>query len=181
MKKLLIGISLLTLTIMATGCGSGPTATLKTTMGDIKIELFKEKAPETVKNFVELAKAGKYENVPFHRVINDFMVQTGDFENKNGTGGHSYKGPGTYLEDEFGEGLEHVYGTVSMANAGPNTGGSQFFIVDAPKGTDWLDGHHAIFGIVKDMKVVEKISEVEKDVMDRPKEEVLILSVEINE
>ena len=167
---------------MATGCKKGnTTAVLKTSMGDIEIELYQNEAPETVKYFVELAKAGKYENVPFHRVINDFMVQTGDFENKNGTGGHSYKGEGTYLEDEFGKGLEHVYGAVSMANAGPNTGGSQFFIVDAPKGTDWLDGHHSIFGIVKDMDVVEKISEVDVNAMDNPLEEVLILSVEIND
>jgi len=167
---------------MATGCSKGKTiAVLKTSMGDIEIELYQKEAPETVKNFVEHAKAGRYEEVPFHRVINDFMVQTGDFENKNGTGGYSYRGEGTSLEDEFGKGLEHVYGSVSMANAGPNTGGSQFFIVDAPNGTDWLDGKHAIFGIVNDMDIVEKISEVDVNGMDNPLEEVLILSVEIND
>lgn len=128
------------------------------------------------------ANEGNYDGVPFHRVIEDFMVQTGDFENKNGTGGYSYEGPGKYLKDEFGEGLSHKYGAVSMANAGPNTGGSQFFIVQKQDGTNWLDGKHAIFGYAFDgMDVVDEIAGVETASMDRPKNEIVIESVEISE
>ncbi len=134
-------------------------ATIKTEEGEIKMFLYTEEAPETAKNFIEHANAGKYNDVPFHRIINDFMIQTGDFENQNGTGGYSYKGAGTSLVDEFGEGLEHLKGAVSMANSGPNTGGSQFFIVQAKDGTDWLDGKHAIFGFVYEgLDVVDKIA-----------------------
>lgn len=157
-------------------------AIMKTNMGDINILLYTKKAPGTTKNFIEHSKEGQYENVPFHRVIADFMIQGGDFENKNGTGGYSYKGKGTTLKDEFGAGLTHVYGAVSMANAGPNTGGSQFFIVQAKDGTSWLDGKHAIFGYVYDgMKVVEKIATVETDDFDKPKKEIKIEKVEIAE
>ncbi len=162
---------------------SGDTiAILKTNHGDITMLLYTEKVPETAKNFIELANADKYDGVIFHRIIDDFMVQTGDFENMNGTGGHSYKGPGTALEDEFGEGLEHKYGAVSMANAGPNTGSSQFFIVQAKDGTSWLDGAHAIFGYVYEgMDVVEKIANAEKDGADKPLEDVVIENVVIEE
>lgn len=157
-------------------------AILKTSEGEIAILLHTDKAPETTKNFIELANAGKYENVVFHRVIKDFMLQTGDFENGNGTGGHSYKGPGTYLEDEFGEGLAHLRGAISMANAGPNTGGSQFFIVQKEGGTDWLDGAHAVFGYVYDgMDTVDQIAGVEKDASDRPLEDIIIEKIEIQE
>lgn len=158
-------------------------ATTTTNMGEIKILLYTEKAPETAKNFIELSKQGKYDGVPFHRVIDDFMIQGGDFENENGTGGYSYKGKGTTLKDEFGKGLTHVYGAVSMANTGfPNTGGSQFFIVQAAKGTTFLDGKHAIFGFVYEgMETVEKITALEADSDDRPKKEVKIETVEISE
>lgn len=157
-----------------------PVVILKTSYGNIKVELYTEKAPETTKNFIELAKQGKYDGVVFHRVIKDFMIQTGDFENADGTGGYSYKGPGTYLEDEFGKGLKHEYGTLSMANSGPNTGGSQFFIVQAKDGTSWLDGKHAIFGKVSDgMDIVEKIAAAETGAMDRPVEDIIIEKVEI--
>jgi len=157
-------------------------AILKTTHGDLTMLLYEEKAPETVKNFVEHSNEGRYEDVPFHRIIENFMIQGGDFENKNGTGGHSYKGPGTSLQDEFGKGLEHVYGAVSMANAGPNTGGSQFFIVQNQNGTPHLNGMHAIFGYVYDgMDNVEKMADLETDYQDRPAEDVLIKSVEIIE
>ena len=157
-------------------------AVLSTTHGDITILLYEEKAPETVKNFEEHSNEGRYDNVPFHRIIDNFMIQGGDFENKNGTGGHSYKGPGTSLQDEFGEGLEHVYGAVSMANAGPNTGGSQFFIVQNKNGTPHLNGMHAIFGYVYDgMDTVEKMADVETGAMDKPEEDVAIKSVEIIE
>jgi cyclophilin family peptidyl-prolyl cis-trans isomerase len=157
-------------------------ATIKTNLGDIKILLYTEQAPETTKNFIELSEDKKYDGVIFHRVIDDFMVQTGDFQNMNGTGGHSYKGPGTYLQDEFGKGLTHVYGAVSMANAGPNTGGSQFFIVQKEDGTDWLNGKHAIFGYAYEgMDVVEEIAKVEKDGMDRPLEDVKIETIIIED
>jgi len=198
MKKAFI-LSLMIFSLFATGCEEktdpnnitqntmqfkpekGDTiAVMKTNKGDIKILLYTEKAPKTTKNFIEHSKEGRYEGVPFHRIIADFMIQGGDFENKNGTGGYSYKGKGTTLKDEFGSGLTHVYGAVSMANAGPNTGGSQFFIVQAKDGTAWLDGKHAIFGYVYDgMDVVEKIATAETDSMDKPKKEIKIEKVEI--
>lgn len=153
-------------------------AILKTNLGEIHMLLYTEQAPETTKNFIELSKEGKYNDTIFHRIIDNFMIQGGDFENRNGTGGHSYKGPGTYLVDEFGEGLEHKYGAVSMANAGPNTGGSQFFIVQASEGTPWLDGAHAIFGyIYEGMDVAEKMADVEKDGTDKPLEDVILEEV----
>jgi len=155
-------------------------ATLKTNHGDITMLLYTEQAPETTKNFIELSKEGKYNDTIFHRIIDNFMIQGGDFENRNGTGGYSYKGPGTTLIDEFGEGLEHKYGAVSMANAGPNTGGSQFFIVQAAEGTAWLNGAHAIFGYVYEgMDVIEKMADVEKDGMDKPLEDVILEEVTI--
>lgn len=142
--------------------------------------LYTEEAPETTKNFIELSKEGKYNDTIFHRIIDDFMIQGGDFENRNGTGGYSYKGPGTYLKDEFGEGLEHKYGAVSMANAGPDTAGSQFFIVQASGGTPWLDGAHAIFGYVYEgMDVVEEMANVETDGSDKPLEDVVLEEVVI--
>lgn len=172
---------ILPLTIfLMTACGTANVAVLHTNFGDIEIELYGKEAPETTKNFIELAKDGKYNNTIFHRVIDDFMIQGGDFENSNGTGGYSYKGPGTTIKDEFGEGLEHVRGAVSMANSGPDTGGSQFFIVQAEKGTSWLNGKHAIFGMVtKGMDIVDKIVAVEVDLAARPVEDVVIESVEI--
>ncbi len=157
-------------------------AKMKTSHGDVNIILYTEKAPETVKNFVEHSKAGKYDGVGFHRVIDNFMIQGGDFENRNGTGGYSYKGPGTSLEDEFGEGLSHLRGALSMANAGPDTGGSQFFIVQRDGGTPTLDGVHAIFGYVYDgMGTVDKIAKLDTDYNDKPTEDVLIESIEITE
>ncbi len=160
------------LTIFSMGCTKEP--------NQITILLHTELAPETTKNFVEHAEAGNYDDVIFHRVIEDFMLQTGDFENHNGTGGYSYKGPGTYLKDEFGEGLTHVKGAVSMANAGPNTGGSQFFIVQSEDGTPWLDGKHAIFGTVQEgLELVDEIAAMETGAGDKPLQDVMIESVEI--
>lgn len=157
-------------------------ATLYTNFGEIEIELYIEQAPETTKNFIELSKTGKYDNTIFHRVIDDFMIQGGDFENRNGTGGYSYKGPGTSLEDEFGEGLSHKRGALSMANRGPDTGGSQFFIVQAEDGTTRLDGLHTIFGqVTKGMDVVDKIAGADTDVYDKPLEDVIIEKIEISE
>ncbi len=156
-------------------------ATLKTTQGDIKIRLFTEKTPETTKNFIELANEGRYEDVPFHRVIKDFMIQTGDFELKNGFGGHSYKGPGTTIKDEFDDELTHLPYAVSMANTGrPNSGGSQFFIVSTADGTPHLNGAHSVFGqVYEGQDVVESIEAAETSRNDAPLEAILIESVEI--
>ena len=116
-------------------------AILKTDLGDIEVTLFADKAPNTVNNFVFLAREGYYDNTIFHRVIQDFMAQAGD---PTGTG---RGGPGYSLRDEFSAGLKHNKpGILSMANAGPNTNGSQFFITHVP--TPWLDGKHTIFGEV---------------------------------
>jgi cyclophilin family peptidyl-prolyl cis-trans isomerase len=148
-----------------------PTVTLRTTLGDIRLEIYRDKAPKTSENFLTLARKGFYTGLTFHRVIPDFMVQTGDPKG-DGTGG-----PGYEIRDEFGPGLGHDGpGVVSMANAGPNTGGSQFFITLAA--THWLDGKHAIFGRVRGgQDVVEKIGHVPRDHNDRPKTPVRIVEV----
>jgi peptidyl-prolyl cis-trans isomerase B (cyclophilin B) len=140
---------------------SDTVAIMDTDFGTIKFKLFTAQVPEMTKNFTELAKAGKYDGVPFHRVIKDFMIQTGDFTNKDGTGGYSYKGPGTELADEIAPSLHHLYGTVSMANAGPNTNGSQFFIVTNQDGFAQGDGTYSIFGqVYSGMDVAEKIADL---------------------
>ena len=148
-------------------------AVFKTNNGDFTVELFAEKAPITVENFVTLAKDGFYDGTIFHRIIADFMIQGGD---PTGTG---MGGPGYKIKDEFGEGLKHDdEGILSMANAGPNTGGSQFFITLAP--TPWLNGHHAIFGkVVEGMDVVRLIGVVPTDFRDRPREAVTMEKVEV--
>ena len=148
------------------------TATLHTNHGAIVLELYSEDAPKTVENFVTLATDGFYDGVIFHRVIPDFMIQGGD---PTGTG---RGGPGYQFEDEFND-HKVVRGAVAMANAGPNTNGSQFFIVTADAAS-WLDGKHTVFGKVTDgMDVVDAISQVPRDGMDRPNEEVAIERVEL--
>lgn len=144
-----------------------------TNKGAFVAEMFEDKAPLTTKNFIELTEKGFYNGVIFHRVIEDFMIQGGD---PTGTG---MGGPGYQIKDEFGEGLKHDdEGILSMANAGPNTGGSQFFITLAP--TPWLNGHHAIFGrIVEGMEVVRLIGAVPTDFRDRPKDQVVMEKVEV--
>ena len=136
-------------------------------------EMFEDKAPLTTKNFIELVEKGFYNGIIFHRVIDGFMIQGGD---PTGTG---MGGPGYKIKDEFGEGLKHDdEGILSMANAGPNTGGSQFFITLAP--TPWLNGHHAIFGkVVEGMDVVRLIGVVPTDFRDRPREAVTMEKVEV--
>jgi cyclophilin family peptidyl-prolyl cis-trans isomerase len=126
-------------------------AVLHTDKGDIKINLFGDKVPITVNNFVYLAQAGFYDGIIFHRVINDFMAQTGD---PTGTG---RGGPGYAFSDEFHKDLKHDKpGILSMANAGPNTNGSQFFITHVP--TPWLDGKHSVFGeVIEGMDVLFSI------------------------
>jgi len=151
---------------------------LKTNKGDIVIELFPQKAPLAVANFLNLAKADFYDNVKFHRVIPDFMIQTGDPNSKDnnwaddGTGGPGYQFP-----DEVSADDKIVRGTLAMANSGPNTNGSQFFIVTA-EATPWLNGRHTIFGQVSQgMKIVDAISAVERNARDHPIENVIIKEV----
>jgi peptidyl-prolyl cis-trans isomerase A (cyclophilin A) len=164
-------------------------ATLKTTMGDIVIELFEDKAPKTVANFIDLASGTKewtdpktgekvkrplYNGTIFHRVIPGFMIQGGD-PLGNGTGG-----PGYRFEDEFHPELKHTKsGILSMANAGPNTNGSQFFITQ--KATPWLDGKHSVFGeVIKGQNVIDAIAKVGRDFRDKPMKDIVIQQVIIS-
>lgn len=183
----------------------GPQATIKTSLGEVKVQLFAKLAPKTVKNFVELAKKGYYNGVLFHRVIPDFMIQGGD-PTGTGRGGESIYGE--VFEDEFSDQLFNFNGALSMANAGPNTNGSQFFIVSASRvpanmleqmkmvgypqeiidhykemgGTPWLDHRHTVFGqVISGMEIVEKISKVDRDGMDKPKEDVVMNEITIEE
>ena len=148
-------------------------AVFKTNNGDFTVELFAEKAPITVENFVTLAKDGFYDGTIFPRIIADFMIQGGD---PTGTGRGGSK---QTIPDEFGEGLDFSQpGILAMANAGPNTGSSQFFVTVVP--TPWLQNHHSIFGkVVKNYDVVEKISGVQTDFADKPLEDVVLNTVEI--
>ncbi len=144
-----------------------------TNKGNFKIELYVDKAPITTGNFIKLVDEGFYNDLIFHRVIPNFMVQCGC---PHGTG---RGGPGYTIRDEFHPDLKHdSKGMLSMANAGPNTGGSQFFITVAS--TPWLDGKHSIFGKVIDgMEVVDSISKVEKDRNDKPLQNVIVNSIKI--
>ena len=183
----------------------GPQATIKTSLGEVRVQLFAKLAPKTVKNFVELAKKGYYNGVLFHRVIPDFMIQGGD-PTGTGRGGESIYGEA--FEDEFSDQLFNFNGALSMANAGPNTNGSQFFIVSASRvpanmleqmkmvgypqeiidhyketgGTPWLDHRHTLYGHgISWMEIVEKISKVDRDGMDKPKEDVVMNEITIEE
>ena len=147
-------------------------ATMKTSEGDITLELYDEEAPNTVENFVKLGKAGFYDGLNFHRIIPDFMIQGGCPEG-TGTGG-----PGYTFDDEFNR-HKVERGALAMANAGPNTNGSQFFIVTA-QACPWLDGKHTVFGRVTDgMDVVDKIEQVATDNRDAPIEPVGIAVLEV--
>lgn len=184
------------------------TATMYTTLGTIKIKLFPEEAPKSVENFTTHAKNGFYDGIVFHRVIKDFMIQGGD-PTGTGRGGESIWGAS--FEDEFDEKLHNLRGALSMANAGPNTNGSQFFIVQcntcdprllsqmeqlanngfpaecvedykALGGTPWLDFKHSVFGqVYEGMDIVDAIANVETDRSDKPLEDVKIISVEVEE
>jgi peptidyl-prolyl cis-trans isomerase B (cyclophilin B) len=148
------------------------TATLHTNHGAIAIELFDDDAPKTVENFLKLSRDGFYNGVIFHRIIPDFMIQGGD---PTGTGSG---GPGYQFEDEFNDN-KVVRGALAMANAGPNTNGSQFFIVTT-EAASWLDGKHTVFGRVTDgMDVVNVIADVETDASDRPRQDVVIERVDV--
>ena len=180
-----------------------PLVIVHTNQGDFTLELFPEVAPKTVENFVTHAKNGYYNGVIFHRVIEDFMIQGGD-PTGTGMGGESIYG--RTFEDEFSREAFNLYGTLSMANAGPNTNGSQFFIVTAKQvpaqmlkqlkdggwpeeiveeyakvgGTPWLDHRHTVFGrVVEGMDVVLKIEGVERNAQDRPLEDVVIESMDV--
>ena len=166
-----------------TGEGSAPkmeidknktyTATMKTSLGDIKVKLFAKDAPKTVNNFVHLAEKGFYNKTIFHRVIKDFMIQGGDPE---GTG---MGGPGYTFEDEINE-HKLVKGVLAMANSGPDTNGSQFFIVSADA-TDWLDGKHTAFGeVTEGSDVALKIDAVETGQNDKPVEDVVLKTLTID-
>jgi cyclophilin family peptidyl-prolyl cis-trans isomerase len=145
-------------------------ATIETNQGPIEVELFDADAPKTVQNFTKLASEGFYNGVVFHRVIENFMVQGGD---PTGTGSG---GPGYQFEDEINPNKVER-GALAMANAGPNTNGSQFFIVTA-NACPWLDGLHTVFGrVTGGMDVVDKISRVDTDMQDRPLEEIKIDSI----
>jgi cyclophilin family peptidyl-prolyl cis-trans isomerase len=149
-------------------------ATLQTNQGAIEIELYDDDAPTTVGNFLKLARDGFYDGVIFHRVIPDFMIQGGD---PTGTGSG---GPGYQFEDEFNN-HKVDRGALAMANAGPNTNGSQFFIVTADA-CPWLDGKHTVFGrVTGGMDVVEAIEATPTGSQDRPIEEVRIESVDVAE
>jgi peptidyl-prolyl cis-trans isomerase B (cyclophilin B) len=149
------------------------TAVMHTNHGDITLELFDEDAPKTVENFKKLAGDNFYDGVIFHRVIKDFMIQGGD-PTGTGTGG-----PGYTFEDEFNDN-KVVRGALAMANAGPNTNGSQFFIVTTDA-APWLDGKHTVFGRVTDgMEVVDKIEGSETDGRDKPREEARIERVTLS-
>ena len=180
-----------------------PLVTVHTNLGDFTLELFPEVAPKTVENFVTHAKNGYYDGVIFHRVIEDFMIQGGD-PTGTGMGGESIYG--RTFEDEFSREAFNLYGTLSMANAGPNTNGSQFFIVTAKQvpaqmlkqlkdggwpeeiveeyakvgGTPWLDHRHTVFGrVVEGIDVVLKIEGVKRNAQDRPLEDVVIESMDV--
>ncbi|WP_125981840.1 peptidylprolyl isomerase [Loigolactobacillus iwatensis] len=182
----------------------GPKAVITTTLGVITVQLFPEQAPKTVENFVALANQGYYNGIIFHRVIPDFMIQGGDPTGTGAGGESSFGGP---FADEFSQELFNLNGALSMANAGPNTNGSQFFIVSNENvpaqmieqlqeanypeeviavykqgGTPWLDFHHTVFGqVISGMPVVKKISQAASDAQDKPNEDVIMTSVKIEE
>ncbi|HEV3002158.1 MAG TPA: peptidylprolyl isomerase [Solirubrobacteraceae bacterium] len=147
-------------------------ATMRTSEGPIQLELFDEDAPQTVANFKKLAGEGFYDGVIFHRIIRDFMIQGGD-PTGTGTGG-----PGYTFDDEAND-HKVVRGALAMANAGPNTNGSQFFIVTTGQ-APWLDGKHTVFGrVVEGMDVVDRIEAAETDRRDKPLEDVVIEGIDL--
>ena len=149
------------------------TAKMHTTQGTLELELFDDDAPKTVENFTKLARENFYDGVIFHRIIRDFMIQGGDPQG-TGTGG-----PGYTFEDEFNQ-HKVVRGALAMANAGPNTNGSQFFIVTTA-GAPWLDGKHTVFGqVTGGMEVVDAIEALPTDAGDRPLDPPRIESIELD-
>lgn len=174
---------------------------MKTSMGTMKIKLFPEHAPKAVENFLTHAEEGYYEGITFHRVMNEFMIQGGDPTGSGGGGESIY---GENFEDEFSKNLYNFRGALSMANAGPGTNGSQFFIVQATAadpasfnevhtdqiteayeklgGTPWLDGKHTVFGqVIEGLDIVDAIAAVETAGADKPVEDIVIESIEVLE
>ena len=184
MKKIIQLLWLLSVPLLLISCGGSTmknrTAVFETNLGTFELELFESQMPITTKNFIDLAEKGFYDNTKFHRVIEDFMIQGGDPLSKDnsmkarwGTGDPGYK-----IKDEFAKGLSNTRGTIAMANAGPNTGGSQFFInvVD----NTFLDGKHPVFGkVVEGMDVVDEIVATETDGQDKPVEDVIVKKITI--
>ena len=181
--QLIIGLSLiLCIGVLLSSCGGNQmkTAVFETNVGTIEIELFVDKMPITTKNFIDLVEKGFYDGTKFHRVISGFMIQGGDPLSKDnskknawGTGGPGYK-----IKDEFDNSLSNVKGTIAMANAGPNTGGSQFFINLVKN--NFLDGKHPVFGqVTKGIEVVEMIGKTKTDSSDKPVDEITIIKATI--
>jgi len=152
-----------------------PVVTLKTTLGDIRLELFEDEAPNTVANFVALAEKKYYDGTRFHRVIRDFMIQGGDPFSRDSSGRVGTGGPGYRIKDEFSS-HKHERGVISMANSGPNTNGSQFFITQVP--TPHLNGKHTVFGrVIGGMEIVDKIADSKTDASDRPQPEISLVEI----
>ena len=164
-------------------------AIMKTNHGTMKLRLFEEIVGECATNFIELAKQGKYDGAPFHRIINDFMIQGGDFTNRNGTGGHAAKGPGSTIGDKYDPRLTHMRGALSWAKTSmPHSIGSQFFIVHGDRvhfldhaecGPGPADGYSVFGQLYEGFEVLDEIASVATDRMDRPFEDVIIESVTI--
>ncbi len=180
-KTILFSVLALSLLISCKNSDSSSTiVTFETTQGNFKVEFFMDKTPLTTQNFIDLVKKGFYDGTAFHRVIPQFMVQGGDPLTKDNTqkGRWGTGGPGYEIEDEFDPSLHNVRGTIAMANHGPNTGGSQFFInvVD----NTHLNNKHTVFGkVVGGMDVVDAISQVATDGSDRPLEEVVVRKITV--
>ena len=182
---------------------NGPIATIHTNLGDLTVKLFDDVAPKTVKNFIELAETGYYDGVIFHRIIRDFMIQGGD-PTGTGMGGASIYGE--KFEDEFSDKAFNIRGALSMANAGPNTNGSQFFIVENQNlpydksalvkggwpeeiaelylegGTPHLDGRHTVFGQLVDaasFETLDRIAKAPTGAQDKPKDAIEMISIEL--
>ena len=186
MKKAILVITLITIMVFLVSCGGGTmenrTVTLETSEGVIKIQMFEDTMPITTGNFIKLVEEGFYDGIKFHRIIgpskmppNGFMLQGGDpftkDDSKQAQWGQG--GPGYTIEDEFTTNNKNDPGTISMANAGPNTGGSQFFINLGSN--NFLDDKHPVFGkVVEGMDIVTKIGNVQTDTADRPLEAVVI-------
>ncbi|MBP9838412.1 MAG: peptidylprolyl isomerase [Proteobacteria bacterium] len=200
-NKLFLLTFLLLNTSIAKGAGSavqnqkpksGDTiAVINTNQGTMKAIIFTSLVPKSAANFIELAKQGKYANVPFHRVIKDFMIQGGDFTNKNGTGGHSAEGPGKTISDEYHSDLSHIRGAVSWAKtSAPHSIGSQFYIVHPEKGAHFLDHPknggpaegYSVFGqVYEGLDVIDKIADAATDASDKPLTPMTIESITIEQ
>ncbi|MBT4110517.1 peptidylprolyl isomerase [Candidatus Woesearchaeota archaeon] len=183
MKKILI-IGLMVITLFLLSCGgekmTNKTATFHTTLGTFEIELFEEQMPITTKNFIALAEKGFYDDTKFHRVISGFMIQGGDPLSKDNSKKHMWGtgDPGYKIKDEFGD-VGNNKGTISMANSGPNSGGSQFFVNLV--NNNFLDSKHPVFGkVTNGMNIVENIGKVQTAQADQPVEDVVIEKIVIS-